>query len=323
MFQRHIRKPAALGHHGAIFAGSGFIQADLCQSHGIILGIVHIPQGDGARVVFSDVDDAADIPPLALHVHFLIIAVAGAHLPPAVPFAVPPIQQGVAAPGGRRRCIATAPFRRFPAEGGRVDGDLAALGAEHLLKLHLHLAGGILQHEGGLYLHRLARLHILHLVVRHRRQDVIIRIDDGDIQHLAILRGRFGNAPQIRVGFIAVVGIVQRQNQRVVSVGILHDAGIFIEDFIVAQLDQIGICRFIILIALTAGSKAKQHQRRKQQAKDICLCPFHTSLPKLFNHAQIPGSPEKQRRSQKRPGVGTMDISYLTFAFGCNCHSCR
>ena len=105
MLQGHVCEPAALGHHCAVFAGSGFAQTDLRGSHGFGPRVVLVPKRDRASVVRADVNDAADIPPFSLHA--LIVAVTAAHLPPAVPFAVPPVEQRVAGLGwiGGQRAV--------------------------------------------------------------------------------------------------------------------------------------------------------------------------------------------------------------------------
>ena len=105
MLQGHVCEPAALGHHCAVLAGSGFAQADLRGSHGFGPRVVLVPKRDRASVVRADVNDAADIPPFSLHA--LVVAITAAHLPPAVPFAVPPVEQRVASLGwiGGQRAV--------------------------------------------------------------------------------------------------------------------------------------------------------------------------------------------------------------------------
>ena len=151
MLQGHVCEPAALGHHRAVLAGSGFAQTDLRGSHGFGPRVVLVPKRDRASVVRADVNDAADIPPFSLHA--LIVAVTTAHLPPAVPFAVPPVEQRVACRGGQPAVIRHARLRGLhAAERGGVDGDLAAFLAEDLFKSCLHRTGRVAQHIGRLHL---------------------------------------------------------------------------------------------------------------------------------------------------------------------------
>ena len=63
----HIGKPAALGCQRAMLASTGVAQADRCRYHGVVLGVVLIPERHGARAVCVDLDHAADIPPLTFH----------------------------------------------------------------------------------------------------------------------------------------------------------------------------------------------------------------------------------------------------------------
>ena len=200
-----------------MLAGSGFIQADGSQSHGLGSGVVLIPQRDGARIVRADIDHAADIPTPALHV--LIIARAAGHLPPAVPFSVPPIKQCVAGRGGgRQRGLRLRIGGRFPLERGRIDGDRAVFAAEPLFKGGLDLAGSITKHEGCFHLQRCAGSNFLKLVVYHGLKRIVVGNDRCNLQLYAVLHNRFINAPKIRGIFLTVVCKVQRKNHSIVSV---------------------------------------------------------------------------------------------------------
>ena len=84
-----------------MLTGAGGAQGDIHLRHEAVARVVLIPETDDAGLIRADVNIAADIPPVALHV--LVIARAAGHLPPAVPVAVPPVQQRVA--GLFRRCV--------------------------------------------------------------------------------------------------------------------------------------------------------------------------------------------------------------------------
>ena len=94
MLQINVRELAVLRHHRAVFAGTGRAQADVDLGHETVSRVVLVPEADDAGLVCANVNIAADIPPAALHV--LVIARAAGHLPPAVPVAVPPVEQLVA-----------------------------------------------------------------------------------------------------------------------------------------------------------------------------------------------------------------------------------
>ena len=262
MCQCRVREPAALGHDRTVLAGSGFIQADGGQSHGVGSGVVLIPECDGTRIVCANGDLAADIPPLPLHA--LVRARATGHFPPAVPCAVPPVEQCVAGRGGQPAVIRHARLRGLhAAERGGVDGDLAAFLAEDLFKSRLHRTGRVAQHIGRLHLQRCARSDICKLAIYHGFKGVVVGKDSCNLQFYAVLHNRFIDAPEIRRIVFAVVCEVQRQNDCVISVRIFHDARALVEQLIVTELDQIGVFRLI----LSAGGKAAdQHQCRKKQA---------------------------------------------------------
>ena len=138
MLQCYVCKPATFGHHRTVLAGSGFAQTDLRGSHRFGSRVVLIPKLNCACVVLVEINDAADIPPVAFHA--FIIAVATAHLPPAVPFAVPPIEQCVSGrTGGLRFRIGD----RFPAERSRVNGDCTFFAAEKFLKGRFDFTGRV------------------------------------------------------------------------------------------------------------------------------------------------------------------------------------
>ena len=90
MLQCHICEPASFGRHGSIFTSSGCTQTNRCRYHGIIFFVVLVPERHGTCVIRANVDYAADIPPLTLHT--LITARTASHHPPAIPFAVPPVE---------------------------------------------------------------------------------------------------------------------------------------------------------------------------------------------------------------------------------------
>ena len=264
MCQCRVRKPAALGHHRAMLAGSGFIQADLRGSHGLGLRVVLVPKRDRAGVVRADVNDAADIPPVPLHA--LIGAVAAAHLPPAVPLTVPPVEQRVTGFGGSGQSAVVSLVNTrgsYAAECSGIDGDLAVFLTEYLLKGRLDRAGRVVKQICCPNFQCCARSNVCKLAVNHSLKAVIVLEDRSDFQLCAVLHERFIDAPEIRSIFLAVVCEVQRQNNRVISVRILHDARALVEQFIVAELNQIGI---FLLFLSAGGEAAEQHQHRKKQA---------------------------------------------------------
>ena len=126
VLQRNIREGTALGCHGAIYAGPIITEADRCGNHRFRLRVVLIPEGDSARAV----------PPMSMAPQMshqapsrsLVIARAAGHDPPAVPVAVPPVQQYISGPS----ILTCTASRRFPAECGRIDGDLTGFVAECL-----------------------------------------------------------------------------------------------------------------------------------------------------------------------------------------------
>ena len=227
VFKRDIREPAALRHHGAELTRPGLVQADRGGDHGLRFRVVLVPEGDGAHIVLAYVDGAADVPPLALHV--LVIAPAAGHYPPAVPVAVPPVEQRVAGTV-RRLGVAViagqlgAAAGRFLAERGRVYGQSGALAAEELLELYLDLAGRISKYKGALDLQSLAGHDIRILAVADGIERVLGSIDRGQRQLRAILRGALDDGQEIAVGFVGVVGVVQRQDERVVPIIVFHYA---------------------------------------------------------------------------------------------------
>ena len=316
MLQRDIGEPAALGHQGAVLAGSLLRQADRRFGHGLILGVILVPEGDGAHRVVADINDAADIPPCA--VHAFIIACTVGHHPPAVPGAVPPaervggipdvagilghIRQGHAVCGG------------LPAECGRVHGDLAVLAAQELLKSHFDRVGGIQQPERSLYLQGLARGHIHKLVADHLVVGLRVGINGSQVQGFLILDGRFRDAPHIGGAFLAVVGKVQRHNKGVDALEVRHDAGAFVKQCIVAQLHQVGV--FVFARAFAAGSKTQQHCPGEQQAYQPGVCPFHTFLLRSGQKWAAPPF-------AGRPGPCFLGGSGVIPSFGYNCRSCR
>ena len=262
MCQCRVREPAALGHDRAVLAGSGFLQADGGQRHGVGSGVVLIPERDGTRIVCANGDLAADIPPLPLHA--LVRARATGHFPPAVPCAVPPVEQRVAGRGGQPAVIRHARLRGLhAAERGGVDSDLAAFLAEDLFKSRLHRSGRVAQHIGRLHLQRRTRRDVRELAVYHGFIALVVGNDCRDLQLRAVLHNGFVDAPEIRGVFLAVVCEVQCQNDCVISVRIFHDARALVEQLIVAELDQIGIFR---LILSAGGEAAEQHRHRKKQA---------------------------------------------------------
>ena len=102
------------------------------------------------------------------------------------------------------------------------------------------------------------RSNFIPLAVRQRIQGLIIRIDDGALQFLAALCGRFEDRPEIRGSFIVVIRKVQRQNKRILAFKIRHDARTLVKKLIVIQLDQIGVSAALAAI-FAAGGKAEQH----------------------------------------------------------------
>ena len=264
MCQCRVREPAALGHDRTVLAGSGFIQADGGQSHGVGSGVVLIPECDGTRIVCANGDLAADIPPLPLHA--LVRARATGHFPPAVPCAVPPVQQCVAGFGGSGQSFLVSLVSTrggYVAECSGIDGDLAVFLTEYLLKGRLDRAGRVMKQICCPNFQCCARSNVCKLAVNHSLKAVIVLEDRSDFQLCAVLHECFIDAPEIRSIFLAVVCEVQRQNNRVISVRILHDARALVEQFIVAELDQIGI---FLLFLSAGGEAAEQHQHRKKQA---------------------------------------------------------
>ena len=179
VLQFNVREKASLGHHGPILAGSGFTEADRRGNHRLRFRVVLVPKGDGTHIVLTNVNGAADVPPLAFHV-FVITSAAG-HDPPAVPVAVPPVKQGA--------IIWYRVIRGFaglwgaggfhPAERRRVNGDFPVFAADHLFEGHFHLAGCVLQHVGYLYFQRRSRIHLFKLVVIYHFIVIIVRVNDG------------------------------------------------------------------------------------------------------------------------------------------------
>ena len=106
VLKRNIREGAALGHHSAIYTGPIATEADRCGNHRLRFCVVPIPEDDGAHAVCTDVNGATDIPPSALHTLILVVARTARHNPPAVPVAIPPVEQRVSGPG---RLCRTAP----------------------------------------------------------------------------------------------------------------------------------------------------------------------------------------------------------------------
>ena len=267
MLQSHVCEPAALGHHCAVLAGSGFAQTDLCGSHGIGPCVVLVPERDCASVVRADVNDAADVPPASFHA--LIVAVAAGHLPPAVPLTVPPVEQRVTGRGHRARShvgVRRHRFRAcgiFTAERGRVNRYFPAFLAEELLEGCLDRTGRVLKQICCPNFQRCTRSDVRKLAVNHSLKAVIVLEDRSDFQFCAVLHERFIDAPKIRRILLAVVCEVQRQNDCVISVRIFHDARALVEQLIVTELDQIGVFRFILS---AGGEAAEQHQCRKKQA---------------------------------------------------------
>ena len=270
MLQGHVCEPAALGHHRAVLAGSGFAQTDLCGGHGIGPCVVLVPKRDCASVVRTDVNIAADIPPVSFQA--LIVAITAAHLPPAVPLAVPPVEQRVA---GRGHCVCSgrsrARVRRhrfrvrgiFTTERGRVNRNFAAFLAEELLEGCLDWTGRVLKQICCPNFQRCARSDVCKLAFNHGFKGVVVGKDGCSFQFYAVLHNCFIDAPKIRRILLAVVCEVQCQNDCVISVRIFHDARALVEQLIVTELDQIGVFRLI----LSAGGKAaEQHQCRKKQA---------------------------------------------------------
>ena len=108
--QVHVRKVAALGRQRAVFTGVRFAERDGHFGHGIVLGEVLVPEREGAGLIGTDVDVAADVPSCVVHI--FIVACTLGYLPPAVPVAVPPVEHLVAG----LRCVA-GPF--LVAAGGQ------------------------------------------------------------------------------------------------------------------------------------------------------------------------------------------------------------
>ena len=227
VLKRDIREPAALRHHGAELTRPGLVQADRGGDHGLRFRVVLVPERDFANIVLAYVNRAADVPPLAFHV--LVGAPAAGHYPPAVPVAVPPVEQSVAGPV-RRLGVAViagqlgAAAGRFLAERGRIDGDAGALAAKQLLKLYLNLAGRISKYKGAFDFQSLAGHDIRILAVADGIERVLVSKDRGQRQLRAVLRGALDDGQEIAVGFVGVVGVVQRQDERVVPIIVFHYA---------------------------------------------------------------------------------------------------
>ena len=234
MLHSHVCEPAVLRHHRAVITGSGFAQTDLNGGHGLGPCVVLVPKRDRAGAVRTDINVAADIPPISLHA--LIGAVAAAHLPPAVPFAVPPVKQFVAG-RGRQRGIRARIVGRFPFERSRVNGDRAFFLAEQLLKGRLDFGSSVLEHISRFDLNRRTRSNFRELSFYYGFKGIVIGKDSCNFQFCAVLHDRFINAPKIRCIFLAFVCEVQCQNNCIISVRILHDARTLVEQLIVIELD--------------------------------------------------------------------------------------
>ena len=232
VLKRDIREPAALRHHGAELTRPGLVQTDRGGGHGLRFRVVLVPERDFANIVLTNVNSAADVPPLAFHV--LVVAPAAGHYPPAVPVAVPPVEQCVAGPvrlRGQGVAVtagqlgaAGAASGRFLAERGRIDGDAGALAAKQLLKLYLNLAGRISKYKGAFDFQSLAGHDIRILAVADGIERVLGSKNRGQRQLRAVLRGALDDGQEIAVGFVGVVGVVQRQDKRVVPIIVFHYA---------------------------------------------------------------------------------------------------
>ena len=220
MLKPYIRKPAALGHHRAVLAGTGGVQADGCIDHGIAPRVVLIPERDRAHVVRAYFDNAGHVPPVIIH--FLISAGAAGKCPPAVPLTVPPVKQRVAGLVEHGRAAAAA-AELLGAQGRGVNAELADLLADYLRKLHLDLALLIAQDKGKAYVGACAGLNFGELSVGHGLICILICKDACDIELHAVLEALLNYRPEEGRGAFARVRIAEGDNYCVVSYRVLSE----------------------------------------------------------------------------------------------------